>query len=149
METTTLAELLIGVIGVVLLLAVAVVGVLLFHRHRSSAREHRLHEDLHEQRQDIERREHRISEREERLDSEQRHLDERAHQVGDTEAALEARKAELLDLEADRRAVLEGVAALTAEEARAELMTAVESEARRSAAVLARDIERTAIVEAV
>jgi len=148
METTTLAELLIGVIGVVLLLAVAVVGVLLFHRHRSSAREHRLHEDLHEQRQDIERREHRISEREERLDSEQRHLDERAHQVGDTEAALEARKAELLDLEADRRAVLEGVAALTAEEARAELMTAVESEARRSAALLARDIERTAIDEA-
>jgi hypothetical protein len=88
----TLAELLIGVIGVMLLLAVVSVGVLLYHRHRSAAREHRLHEDLHEQRQDIERREHRISEREDRLDSEQRHLDERTHQLADAEAALEARK---------------------------------------------------------
>jgi ribonuclease Y len=148
MVNATLAELLIGVIGVMVLLAVVSVGVLLFHRHRSAAREHRLHQDLHEQRQDIERREHRISEREERLDTEQRHLDERAHQLSDAESALEARKAELLDLEADRRAVLESVAGLTAEDARAELMAAVESEARRSAALLARDIERAAADEA-
>jgi ribonuclease Y len=148
MVNATLAELLIGVIGVMVLLAVVSVGVLLFHRHRSAAREHRLHQDLHEQRQDIERREHRISEREERLDTEQRHLDERAHQLSDAESALEARKAELLDIEADRRAVLESVAGLTAEDARAELMAAVESEARRSAALLARDIERAAADEA-
>ena len=110
METTTLAELLIGVLGVIVVLAVAAGGVLLYHRHRTSAREHRLHEDLHEQRQDIERREHRIAEREERLDAEQRHLDERARHLGDTEAALESRRAELADLEEERRRVLEGVA---------------------------------------
>lgn len=148
MESTTLAELLVGVLGVVVLLAVATVVLLLVHRQRSSAREHQLHQDLHEQRQDIERREHRITEREERLDGEQRHLDERSHQLSDAEAALEARRAELLDLEADRRAVLEGVAGLTAEEARAELMAAVEADARRSAALLARDIERAATDEA-
>ena len=148
MESTTLAELLVGVLGVVVLLAVATVVLLLVHRQRSSAREHQLHQDLHEQRQDIERREHRITEREERLDGEQRHLDERSHQLTDAEAALEARRAELLDLEADRRAVLEGVAGLTAEEARAELMAAVEAGARRSAALLARDIEKAATDEA-
>jgi ribonucrease Y len=148
MESTTLAELLVGVLGVVVLLAVATVVLLLVHRQRSSAREHQLHQDLHEQRQDIERREHRITEREERLDGEQRHLDERSHQLTDAEAALESRRAELLDLEADRRAVLEGVAGLTAEEARAELMAAVEADARRSAALLARDIEKAATDEA-
>ena len=148
MESTTLAELLVGVLGVVVLLAVATVVLLLVHRQRSSAREHQLHQDLHEQRQDIERREHRITEREERLDGEQRHLDERSHQLTDAEAALEARRAELLDLEADRRAVLEGVAGLTVEEARAELMAAVEADARRSAALLARDIEKAATDEA-
>ncbi len=148
MESTTLAELLVGVLGVVVLLAVATVVLLLVHRQRSSAREHQLHQDLHEQRQDIERREHRITEREERLDGEQRHLDERSHQLTEAEGALEARRAELLDLEADRRAVLEGVAGLTAEEARAELMAAVEADARRSAALLARDIEKAATDEA-
>jgi len=148
METTALAELLIGFLGVALLLGFVTVGVLLYHRHRTAAREHLLHEDLHEQRQDIERREHRITEREERLDTEQRHLDERAHQLGDAEAELEVRRAELLELEAERRSVLESVAGLTAEDAHAELMAAVESDARRSAAILVRDIEKAAADDA-
>jgi ribonucrease Y len=134
MGTTTLTELLVGVLGVVVLLALATVGFLVWHRQRSATREHQLHQDLHEQRQDLERREQRLAEREQRLDGEWRRLEER--------------EAELLDVEAERRRVLEDVACLTAEDARAELMSGVEAEARRSAAVLARDIEKAATTEA-
>ena len=61
-----------------------------------------------------------------------------------TEVALAARQAELDRLEADRRHVLEQAAGLTAEQARAELVEAIEHEAKRDAALLVRDIERTA-----
>ncbi len=148
MSIAGLAELLVVSLAVVVVVAVAMVAVLLVHRSRAAAREGELHEDLHEQRQEIERREHRLAEREERLDAEQRHLDERAHAVSESEAVVETRRAELLDLESDRRAVLEQVAALTAEAAREELLARVEEDARRSAAVLTRDIERAAAEQA-
>jgi len=148
MESTTLAELLVGVLGVVVLLAVATVVLLLVHRQRSSAREHQLHQDLHEQRQDIERREHRITEREQRLDNETRALDERSHQVSDAEAALDVKRSELLDVEEERRLILERLAGLTAEDARAQLVESIENDAKRTAAIIARDIERTAEEEA-
>ena len=44
--------------------------------------------------------------------------------------------------------MLEQVAGLTAEEARAELVEPIETEAKRAAAILARDIERAAQDEA-
>ncbi len=141
-------ELLILVLGAVALMAVATVAFLLVHRNRSARREHDLHQDLQEQRQDIERREHRLGEREERLDLEQRHLEERSQQLAEAEAALETRRAELLDLEEERRRVLERVAGLTADDARAQLVETIEADAKRTAAILARDIERAAQDEA-
>ena len=63
MGTATLTELLVVVLGAVVLLVVGLGGFLLWHRQRSAAREHQLHQDLHEQRQDIERREHRLGEK--------------------------------------------------------------------------------------
>ncbi len=141
-------ELLLVVLVVAVLAVGAVAGVLVFLGRRSGRREHALHQDLHEQRQDIERREHRITEREQRLDKETHALDERAHQVADAEAALEARRAELADLEDERRQVLERLAGLTAEDARAALIESIEHEARRAGALLARDIERAAEEEA-
>jgi ribonuclease Y len=115
---------------------------------RSGKREAELHQDLHEQRQDIERREHRITEREQRLDNENRTLDERSHQVVEAEAALEAKRSELLDVEEERRLILERLAGLTAEDARAQLVESIENDAKRTAAIIARDIERTAEEEA-
>jgi ribonucrease Y len=110
--------------------------------------------DIREQRLDLERREHRLTEREERLDAESRHLEERASELADhhaeldsRQAELNARRAELGDLEEQRRLVLERVAGLTAQEARAELVAAIENQARRDAAVLTRDIEREAQTE--
>ena len=120
-----LLVLLVGFLGVV--------GVLLVRR-TGSRDDHRVHEDLHEQRQDIERREHRISEREQRIDDERRALDEREQALASAEE--------------ERRRVLERLAGLTAEEARTELVESIEHDAKRTGALLARDIERAAEDEA-
>jgi ribonuclease Y len=142
------AELLLVVLVVAVLAIGAVAAVLVFLARRSGRREHALHQDLHEQRQDIERREHRIAEREQRLDNETHALDERSREVAEAEAALETRRAELADLEEERRQVLERVAGLTAEDARVALVESIEHDARRTGALLARDIERAAEEEA-
>jgi ribonuclease Y len=134
MDAVSVIELLVVILGGVVALAVATVAVLLLNRHRSAKREHDLHQDLQEQRADIERREHRLAEREERLDG--------AWQ------GLEERTAQLADLEEERRAVLERLAGLTAEDARAQLIDSIEADARRAGAILARDIEKHAQDEA-
>ena len=134
--------------AVVVVLSVASVAVVLVSRHRSASREHDLHQDLQEQRQDIERREHRLSEREARLHEEVRHVEDRAHALAEEESALEAKRAQLLDVEEERRRILERVAGLTAEDAHRQLVETIESDAKRTAAILARDIERTAQDEA-
>ncbi|MFL6134493.1 MAG: ribonuclease Y [Nocardioidaceae bacterium] len=140
-------ELTLVVLVVVALLCLIVATMVMLSR-RSGKREAELHQDLHEQRQDIERREHRITEREQRLDNETRSLDQRVHQVTDAEAALDAKRTELLDVEEERRLILERVAGLTAEDARAQLIESIESDAKRTAAIIARDIERAAEEEA-
>jgi ribonuclease Y len=143
-----MVDLLVVILALVVVMAVTTLGVVLLGRHRSARREHDLHQDLQEQRQDIERREHRLTEREDRLDTESRHLEDRGHHLSEAEATLEARRAELLDIEAERRKTLERVAGLTAEDARTQLVGSIENDARRSAAIIARDIERSAHDEA-
>jgi ribonuclease Y len=141
-------ELLLVLLGLVIVMAATTLTIFLLGRHRQARHEHDLHLDLQEQRQDIERREHRLTEREQRLDDETRHLEERAHQLTDAESGLDARRTELLDIESERRRTLERLAGLTAEEARAQLVESIETDAKRSAAIIARDIERTAHDEA-
>jgi ribonuclease Y len=126
-EVTAL-DLVVVLVGVVVVVPLLCLGVILLSRHLAARREADLHRDLHEQRLDIERREHRLAEREARLDAELVRLDERAAEVG--------------DLEAQRLALLEEAARLSADEARDEIVAAVEHDARLQAAVLARDIER-------
>lgn len=103
-----------------------------------------LRDDIREQRLDIERREHRMSEREERLAEETRHLEERARALTEREGELEQRAEHLRGLESERLEVLERTAGLTAEQAKEELVAVVESQAKREATILARDIERAA-----
>jgi ribonuclease Y len=100
--------------------------------------------DLTAQRQDLERRESRLMEREERLDTEARTLEERAGELVELEAAIEQKTAALRDVEEERRAILERVAQLTAAQAKAELVAAVETQSKRDAALLVREIEREA-----
>jgi ribonucrease Y len=100
--------------------------------------------DLTAQRQDLERRELRATEREQRLDAETRVLEQRSADLVELKAEVDRRTAELRDVEQERRAILERTAGLTADQAKAELVAAVENQAKREAALLVREIEREA-----
>jgi ribonuclease Y len=100
--------------------------------------------DLTAQRQDLERRELRATEREQRLDAETRGLEERATELAQLKAQIDRKTEELRDVEQERRAILERTAGLTADQAKAELVAAVETQAKREAALLVREIEREA-----
>jgi ribonucrease Y len=104
---------------------------------------------------EIERREDRVAEREQRIEEAASKIDQRAADLDTQRDALERQRAELEQLTAgrqaeaarlaaDRQAELERVAALTAEQARAELVGAMENQAKREAARIVRDIEADA-----
>src|SRR5204863_7829441 len=60
------------------------------------------------------------------------------------QAGLDAQRAELARLEEQRRQVLERAAGLTAEQAKAELVAAIENQAKREAALIVRETESQA-----
>jgi ribonuclease Y len=88
-------------------------------------------------RADLERREDRLGEREQRIDE----LTSRAEQRA---AELDTRKEELDRLGAERQKELERIAGLSAEQAKGELVAAIENQAKRDAARIVRDIETEA-----
>jgi ribonuclease Y len=104
--------------------------------------------ELREQRNDLERRELRLADREERLDADARALEERARQLDELKSDLKVQRKSLAEHEREQLQALERVAGLTAEAAKAELVAAVEHEAKRQAVLVARDIERQAAREA-
>jgi ribonucrease Y len=104
--------------------------------------------ELREQRADLERREQRLSDREERLDADIRMLEEKGRQLEELKSELKSQRRTLADLEAEQQTSLERIAGLTAEQAKAELVSAVTHDAKRQAVLLARDIERQAAREA-
>ncbi|GLZ11089.1 ribonuclease Y [Actinomadura sp. NBRC 104425] len=106
-----------------------------------------LRDDLKTLRDDLERREARLAEREQRLDAEVRRLEEWSAKLAETKRALAERKDELGRLEEERRRVLERTAGLTAEEAKAELVQAIENQAKREAIPITREIENAARAE--
>ncbi|MGW4792272.1 ribonuclease Y [Nonomuraea sp. NPDC004297] len=97
--------------------------------------------ELKELRTDLERREARLAEREQRLDEEARRQTERDRKLGETEVELADRRSELLQVEEERRVILERVAGLTGEQAKAELVREIENQAKREAALIIREIE--------
>jgi ribonuclease Y len=116
-------------------------------RREAEAEAQSIRDDLREQRLEMERRDHRLTEREERLDEQHRGIEERHAELTAQLAELEQRKQEIKDLEDERRRILEGVANLTTEQAKAELVAAIEDEAKRHAHTIVRDIERQALDE--
>ncbi|HVB27546.1 MAG TPA: ribonuclease Y [Mycobacteriales bacterium] len=100
-----------------------------------------LREEMHERGSDAERRETRLAEREERLDGAQRRTEERDRELAAAEAALELRRAEVTALDAERLRELERVAGLTSLDAKAELVAQIETQAKREASLLIRQIE--------
>jgi ribonucrease Y len=106
-----------------------------------------LRDDLRTAREDLERRETRLAEREQRLDGEMRRLQEWADRLAETKRTLETRKKELAGIEDERRRVLERAAGLTAEQAKGELVAAIENQAKREAIPITREIENAARAE--
>ena len=105
---------------------------------RSAREEARLaQEETRRVRAEFERREDRLGEREQRIDELARKADQRA-------ADLDLRKEELDRLGAERRTELERIAGLSADQARGELVAAIENQAKRDAARIVRDIEAEA-----
>jgi ribonucrease Y len=100
--------------------------------------------ELRELRTDLERRENRLSDREQRLDDEEKKLGERSEALTKMEREHDQRRAELDRLDAHRREVLERVAGLTSDQAKAELVAGIENQAKREAARTIRDVERQA-----
>ncbi|MFY1586082.1 ribonuclease Y [Micromonospora sp. WMMD734] len=104
-----------------------------------------------EQAAEVERRAARMDERErlhteevERLAERERQLTAASAALAEREAAVTAREAALTVAEEQRRRELERVAGLTADSARTELIEAIETQAKREAALLVRDIESDA-----
>ncbi|WP_427894347.1 ribonuclease Y [Kribbella sp. GL6] len=116
-------------------------------RREAEAEAQSIRDDLREQRLEMERRDHRLTEREERLDEQHRGIEERQTELTAQLAELSRRGQEIKDLEDERRRILEGVANLTAEQAKAELVAAIEDEAKRHAHATVREIERQALDE--
>jgi len=105
-------------------------------------------DEMRELRGDLERREVRIGEREQRLDDESRRLEERRQALERRKAQLDERSTALKDAAAQAEAELERIAGLTGEQARTELVAAMENQAKREAAVTVRNIENDARAEA-
>jgi len=121
-----------GLVLVVAVVAGVLGAVLVVRRGQSPQRDAQVDQQrgLREQRRDIERREQRVTEREQRLDQEL--------------ATLEARSRQVDEAEQERRAALEELAGLSAEDAHSRVVEAVEADAKRQAVISARAIEREA-----
>jgi ribonucrease Y len=95
-------------------------------------------------RADLERREARLADREHRLDEEVRKLERRSAALDQLRTDLDRERTDLDRLGEERREVLERAAGLTAEQAKADLIAGIESQAKREAALTVRDIESSA-----
>jgi ribonucrease Y len=104
-------------------------------------------DEVRELRGDLERRELRLADREQRLDEELKRIEERAQTLAADKQDLDRRAAELDRSDAERKSELERIAGLTADQAKAELVTAIENQAKREAALIVRDIEHEAKIE--
>ena len=93
-------------------------------------------------------REERMTEREERLDAETTRVEARDREIERIEATIRERESGLAEAETRiamaRTQTLERIAGLTSAEAKAELLTLIEAQAKRDAAVTVREIEAQA-----
>jgi len=101
-------------------------------------------DEIRELRSDLERRENRLADREQRLDKELRRLEDRSAELDERHRQLDRRAAELDRQDEERTAALQRVAGLTAVQAKTELVSSIENQAKREAVLIIRDIEHQA-----
>ena len=109
------------------------------HRLRSECEN-----DCRERRAEVTKLEKRLLQREEQIDRKLTSLEEKEERFSKKEKKLDDELTAAEELNRRRLAELEKVSALTAEEAKQELIESVEHEARHDAAILVRDIEAQA-----
>jgi len=101
-------------------------------------------EEVRERRADLQEMERRIASKEEAVERRLESLDQREAGVKEREERVKAIEAEAQRVLDEHVKEMERIAGLTREEARAEVMAEIERDARREAAILARDIEAEA-----
>ncbi len=101
-----------------------------------------------ERRKEIQAIENRLAQREESIDRRVESIDKREHQLSSLQGQLQKREKDLEELEAEERRRLEAVAGMTADEARAELMSRIQDDVKRDAAAFIRETETRAREEA-
>ena len=101
-------------------------------------------DEIRELRSDLERRENRLADREQRLDKELHRLEDRSAGLDERQRELDRRAAEIGRQDEQRTAALERVAGLTSVQAKTELVSVIENQAKREAALIIRNIEHQA-----
>jgi len=97
--------------------------------------------DVLRRRKDLERLEERVQRRQETLDNKIEQVDARDRRINQREARITKRESELAKLEEERVAELARIANMTQEDARQELLAAVERETRQDMARKIREVE--------
>ncbi|TVR04192.1 MAG: ribonuclease Y [Deltaproteobacteria bacterium] len=112
-------------------------------------------EDLRARRAELDKTEDRLTKREEKLDERAVHLDRKQSELAEEEKNLQRldqsvsdRQRNLKEREAELATQLEAIAGLSKDEARSQLVAAIEEDARLDAARIARQIEEQAVEEA-
>jgi ribonucrease Y len=101
-----------------------------------------------ERRKEINALEQRLAQREESVDRRAESIDKREHQLSSAQGQIQKREKELDDMVEAERVRLETLAGMTAEEARAELMSRIEDDVKREAVSFIREAEMRAREEA-
>ncbi len=101
-------------------------------------------DEVRELRGDLERRELRLADREQRLDEEFKRNEDRSLALDQRRSDLDRRAADLDRQDTERVKELERVSGLTTDAAKAELVSIIENQAKREAALIVRDIEQEA-----
>ncbi|GAB4415115.1 MAG: ribonuclease Y [Anaerolineae bacterium] len=97
--------------------------------------------EIQRRRQEIERQEERVQKRQESLDARLENVDRKERNLNKRQSQIDKRTNELEKLNEERLAELERVSSMTQEEAKQELLKAVEMEARQDMARVIRQVE--------
>jgi ribonucrease Y len=97
---------------------------------------------------DVQRKEERLIQKEETLEQMAQRLEGKERSVGDRQAIVESLKQEFDDKVAQSKAELERLAGMSSAQAKEQLITQIENQAKRDAMTLVRDIEARAREEA-
>jgi ribonuclease Y len=109
---------------------------------------HEAEREIRERRNEIQKLERRLLQKEETLDRKLEAQEQKAEELKRREQRISALEAEIEQLHQQRVAELERISGLTQESARELILSAVERESRHDAAVLMKEIEQAARMEA-